>query len=151
MSDLKKRDEAELAAYTTGKLKEVNPDTFKEFLSGLIVHLMELNLQTLPEPSVVDNLAKQLYDLLRRTWPGATRDQVYRTVMFGLTKQADYGNFKLNYPLLSNWLYYQRKLNAPTSTSEKEEKVAPSLNEQAEDILRGLADYRKRKGGADGN
>lgn len=151
MSDLKKRDEAELAAFTTGKLKEVAPDTFKEFLSGVIVHLVELNLQAMPDPPVVDKLAAQLYELLRRTWPGATRDQVYRTVMFGLTKQANYGNFKLNYPLLSNWLVYHRQLKAPTTYSEKEEKVAPSLNQQAEEILRGLAEYRKRKGGTDGD
>lgn len=127
-----------------GKLKEMNPNDWTEYLTAVIVDMIDLNLQQMPEPGTVDKMAQKLYKLLAINWPGATKNQVYRTLHRGYTKQGSYGNFRVTYPLLANWILYQKDQSTNNSMTKDElEKTFP-LHEQAQEILAGLAEYRKR-------
>ncbi len=129
-------------AFYNGKLKEMNSNEWVEFITGVILELIILNLQTVPEPGVMDKMADRIYGLLKTRWPGVTQDQFYRTVHNGYTKQGNYGNFRVTYPLLANWLIYHREMTKP----EPEKGADPvPLHQQAQELLAGLIEYRKRR------
>jgi len=127
-------------AFYHGKLKEMDPNRWVEFIAGVILELMQLNLQQIPQPGIIEKLADKLYNLLKSRWPGVTQDLFYRTIHNGYTKQGAYGNFRVTYPLLANWVLYQQVRTQPF---EKKEIEPWPLHEQARELLAGLVEYRK--------
>jgi hypothetical protein len=138
MAELRKKDD-QLDFYNR-KLKESDRENWVEFITAIVLELMQLNLQNLPDPGIIVKMSERLYGLLKTRWPGVTKDQFYRTLHHGYTKQGSYGNFRVTYPLLANWVLYHQQMNKPTT----EKEPTPALHEQAKDIMTGLAEYRKR-------
>ncbi len=138
------KSEKQQLDFYRGKLKEGNPNDWVEYLTAVIVDLIDMNLQNMPEPGLVDKMADKLYKLLTSTWPGVTKVQLYKTLMNGYTKQGGYGNFRVTYPLLANWVIYHRDLAVTQSHKQQDMENLFPLHEQAEELLGGLVEYRKR-------
>ena len=123
-------------------LKHSDPEDFKKIFAGYILKCYRLNGQPEPDPAAFNEIVTDLFELLQTTWPGAKMDQIWLTLKNGMTKQGD-RYLLIKYPTVANWLTYHRVLKAPENYPAVKVPT-PNLNEQAQSVLKGLAEYRKR-------
>ena len=143
--EIKPRRKAEIATQSTGMLKQQEPEQFKELLMAMILKSIKLNMEPIPDSDSLVGLVDELYQLLAISWPGVKPEQLWLTFKAGMAKGGAY-RVRINYPTIANWLMYHRVMKSPEqSQREKEvEKFSPSLNQQVQDLLSGLNQYRER-------
>jgi len=141
MGVLANKESTEITVANNAMLKELPPDDFKELLAGYLLKCIKLNMEPLPPPEALGMITAELYDLLKKAWPGVRPNQVWLTLKHGMAKQGQY-RVRINYPTVANWLMYHKVTHETETGGRKIE--TPSLNTQAETVLSGLAEYRKR-------
>ncbi len=142
MNKLAKRSTNQLdIAHGGAMLKHTPAEDVKEMLAGYLLKCIKLNMEPFPEPEALGMIAAELYDLLAKTWPGVRPNQIWLTLKYGMAKGGQY-RIRINYPTVANWLMYHKQTG--DGRSELEKAVSPSLNTQAEDVLSGLKEYRKK-------
>ena len=141
MNQLSKRQSTELSVANNAMLKQLPPDDFKELLAGYLLKCFKLNMEPLPEPEALGMVVSELYDLLKKTWPGVRPNQIWLTLKHGMAKGGQY-RVRINYPTVANWLVFHKVTHETEPGGRKIE--TPSLNTQAEGVLSGLKEYRER-------
>lgn len=120
-------------------LKQVSAHDFQELLAAYLLKCIKLNLEPLPEPESLGMIAKELFYLLQREWPGCRPKDLWKTLKYGMAKQGQY-RVRINYPTVANWIMYHRHVH---KESQKEEPP-PNLEQQAQGVLSGLKEYRRK-------
>lgn len=141
MGKLAERKPTEISIANNAMLKQLPAQDFQELLAGYLLKCIKLNMEPLPEPETLGMIAKELFYLLQKSWPGVRPNQVWATLKAGMAKGGQY-RVRINYPTVANWLMYHR-VATPEQGREKELNT-PSLNTQAEGVLAGLKEYRER-------
>jgi len=145
MNQLAKSQSTEISVANNAMLKQLPAEDFKELLAGYLLKCIKLNMEPLPEPEALGMVTAELYDLIRATWPGCRPSLLWATLKAGMAKGGQY-RVRINYPTVANWLMYHRvlKIDPQGEMSKKIEASAPSLNTQAESVLAGLKEYRRK-------